>query len=240
MPSTRARRRTARVVGVVVTALAAAAATLAAGATVWAHQTAGDERLLAGTRVGAVDVGGDTAEQARRAVADHLADELAEPIAVSVDDRRVATVTPAELGAEADVDAAVHRARTHGAEASAPRRELACTRASTNSRRCMPTSPAMDRGGGGAPSNSTGTCSWCWSVSFNGSRAPSTTTRWIGSSSSSPRWPACWPTWPPGVGGWIVEIRHPMRSRQTSASSACGFTPHFETKTRETSDASDA
>lgn len=123
MPSTRARRRTARVVGVVVTALAAA--TLAAGATVWAHQPAGDQRLLAGTRIGAVDVGGDTAEQARRAVADHLADELAEPIAVSVDGRRVATVTPAELGAEADVDAAVHRARTHGTEASAPRRALA-------------------------------------------------------------------------------------------------------------------
>lgn len=80
------------------------------------------ERLLSGTHIGGVDVGGAGVQRAREQVAAHLADELSDPITVRAGGEVVDEVSPAELGAGVDVAAAVRRARERRADAPLWRR----------------------------------------------------------------------------------------------------------------------
>lgn len=110
---------------VVVTAVAAVTvALLMAGALVlttksWANASAEDERLLPGTTLAGVDVGGMRASDAEQAVEEAVASRLDQPHTVSHDGQRW-EVSPRELGTTADVAGAVRRALTRGSEASLP------------------------------------------------------------------------------------------------------------------------
>lgn len=89
--------------------VAALALTLLAGSVTtlaWAGGLRDDGRLLPGTRIAAVDVSALTADEARAAVDEALADHLDRPVTVVHDDVEV-TVTARELGARTDLDQAL-------------------------------------------------------------------------------------------------------------------------------------
>lgn len=82
----------------------------------WAEQLAAAGRLLPGTHVADVDVGGQPVSTARQMVAAEVADELDRPRTLTHQGAQW-EVTPRELGASADVRAAIRRARAATAHA---------------------------------------------------------------------------------------------------------------------------
>jgi lipoprotein-anchoring transpeptidase ErfK/SrfK len=94
---------------IVVVAIAVGIVLLALGGVAFAayhYDQASADRILPGVTVASVDVGGMTRAEANSAVGDEISQQLATPITLSARGRSW-TVTPAELGQTADVDAAV-------------------------------------------------------------------------------------------------------------------------------------
>jgi len=106
-PSRRAWVAAASVLLVVLLAVAGAigVATMA-----WGEQLRDEDRLLPGTTIATVPVGGQTADEATLAVRDHL-DERLDRELVLADGSRTWTTTARRLGAIVDVEAAVAAAR---------------------------------------------------------------------------------------------------------------------------------
>lgn len=86
-------------IGVVVALLVGGGATMA-----WGDGLRADERLLPGTRVAGMDVGGRTVEAALDEVRAEVATRLEQPVTVA-DGDRTWTTTPAALGATSDAEA---------------------------------------------------------------------------------------------------------------------------------------
>ncbi len=94
---------------IVVVAIAVGIVLLTLGGVAFAayrYDQASADRILPGVTVAGVNVGGMTRAEALSAVDDEVSAELASPITLSAGGRSW-TVTPAELGQTADVDAAV-------------------------------------------------------------------------------------------------------------------------------------
>lgn len=118
---------------------------VAGAAAYGSHQPTGGEPLLVGTHIDGVDVGGADVPRAREQVAAHLADELSDPITVRAGGEVVDEVSPAELGAEADVAAAVRRARERSANAPVWRRLAARVAPATGPHIDVPGDVDVDR-----------------------------------------------------------------------------------------------
>lgn len=111
-------RRTRTRVAFAVTGTVVLAGVVALGSLTqhWARELTAAERLLPGTHVAAVDVGGQPIAEARSAVADAVTSRLERTVTVQYGDRAW-QVSPRELGASADVDGAVDEAFRRGANA---------------------------------------------------------------------------------------------------------------------------
>ncbi len=105
------RTRTILTTGLLATGLLGAAASLA-----WGQGLEDEHRLLSGTTIAGVDVGGTTVEQATRQVHDHLDDRLATDVDLRAANRRW-TVSADDLDAQPDIDAAVTEAFAHTRDA---------------------------------------------------------------------------------------------------------------------------
>ena len=101
-------RRLPRAV-VVVSVLTVVLVLVGAGTVAWGASLREDGRLLEGTTIAAVDVGGASVEEARALVEAELAARLDRVVEVTADGRRWET-TPRELAATSDVDAVLDRA----------------------------------------------------------------------------------------------------------------------------------
>ena len=86
------------------------------GALAWADDSASSQ-LPAGTRVGGVDVGGLTQEEALERARGRVSALIARPAYVQLGERRY-TLTPDEAGVRIDVQSAVRRAYAEGREGS--------------------------------------------------------------------------------------------------------------------------
>ena len=75
------------------------------------------EQLPQGARVGGVDVGGLTREEATKRARDRVRSLIARPAYVQLGDKRY-TLTPAEAGVRVDVETAVKRAYVEGRQGS--------------------------------------------------------------------------------------------------------------------------
>lgn len=106
--------RLATVGAAVALALGVAGVTLATHS--WANGLVEQERLLPGTTVGGVDVGGMEAREAQELVQETVDAHLDQPRSVTYDDQTW-RVTPRELGTTADVGAAMEEALDRTADA---------------------------------------------------------------------------------------------------------------------------
>ena len=101
--------------GLRIALAAAAAALLVLAVGAYALDRANSDQIADGVRIGSVEVGGLTTDQARHRVSTHLADPLEKPVTVTFQDREF-TLGPDQLELRADVngmvDAALHASRS--------------------------------------------------------------------------------------------------------------------------------
>jgi len=112
---TNARSSMTRIV-LITAALLVALAAGSVGALAWADGSA-SEQLPSGARVGGVDVGGLTREEAIARAQNRVRSAIARPTYVQLGEKRY-TLTPAEAGVRVDVETAVKRAYVEGREGS--------------------------------------------------------------------------------------------------------------------------
>ena len=103
-------------IALITAALLVVLAAGSVGALAWADGSAA-EQLPAGTRVGGVDVGGMTREEAIAHAQTRVQSAIARPTFVQLGEKRY-TLTPAEAGVRIDVGTAVERAYVEGREGS--------------------------------------------------------------------------------------------------------------------------
>ncbi len=104
--------RRSRWIAAVIGVLILATSVLALATTSWANGLADEQRLLPGTVVAGVDVGGRTFDEASDSVSASLAEDLDRTLRI-VHGEREWTVTPRQLAATADASAAVRAALDH-------------------------------------------------------------------------------------------------------------------------------
>lgn len=93
--------------------VAAGALVLVVTATAYADSAIRGDRVLAGVRMGAVDLGGKSPDEARAAVAQYAESLLGTPVPITVEDTEV-QVDPRQFGFSVDVDKAVENAMAVG------------------------------------------------------------------------------------------------------------------------------
>jgi lipoprotein-anchoring transpeptidase ErfK/SrfK len=94
------------VLAAVATVIMMVISVLAVTTVAWGDTLREEERLLPGTVIATVDVGGQTAAEAAEAVGEQLDEQLDRPVAV-VYEEHTWEATPRELGATTDVDAVI-------------------------------------------------------------------------------------------------------------------------------------
>jgi lipoprotein-anchoring transpeptidase ErfK/SrfK len=114
-PGTRGRVWRFVVLGL-ATVLAVAVVSVGASTWAWGDSLRDEQRLLPGTRVASVDVGGRTTDEAVAEIEAHLAAQLDRVVTVR-DGERTWELTPREFGATSDAEAVVERAFARTLEA---------------------------------------------------------------------------------------------------------------------------
>jgi lipoprotein-anchoring transpeptidase ErfK/SrfK len=97
--------------------LVAASAMLVVTSVAWGETLREEQRLLPGTTIAGVDVGGETVETAREMIEPAISPRLERVVTLTHDDLRWAT-SPGELGATSDVDQLLAQAFDHTRDAS--------------------------------------------------------------------------------------------------------------------------